>query len=174
MRSIRTLLNHPLAGAAIRYGMAGCTVAVVYLGVPLLLNGVLGLWIQFAIAIAYAMAIVLHFTLQRYFVFRHVDEFALSGRQQVGRYAGIAAVQYPTTALATAFLPRLIGVSPRVMFVAITLCISGTFFLLLRSHVFHTEAQDALIAESVAEAKEREVYEREHGNRQEPDPVSLP
>lgn len=146
MRSLRVLLGHPFAGAAIRYGVAGAIVAGVYLGIPLLLNGVLGVPIEVAIPLAYLLAITLHFNLQRHFVFAHVDRFALSARRQIGRYVVIGAIQYPTTALATAFLPGLLGVSERVMFVIITLCISVAFFLVLRGHVFHPSGEEMAAA----------------------------
>lgn len=114
--------------------------AGVYLAIPLFLNGVMGVPIQVAIPLAYVLAVTLHFNLQRHFVFRHVDAFALSVRQQIGRYVAIGAIQYPTTALAIAFLPELLGVSQRVMFVIVTISISIVFFLILRGHVFHASA----------------------------------
>lgn len=131
------MAGHPLAASTLRYGIAGATVAGVYLAIPLVLNGVAGVPIQVAIPIAYVLAVSLHFTLQRLFVFRHVDEFALAPRQQVARYLLIGSIQYPTTALATALLPGALGVSERVVFVATTLAMSLTFFLILRGHVFH-------------------------------------
>lgn len=134
--------------------MAGATVAAFYLAVPLLLNGLLGIPIEVAILIAYILAVTLHFNLQRHFVFRQVDAFALSVRQQIGRYLIIGAIQYPTTALATAVLPGLLGVSERVVFVAVTIVMSLTFFLLLRGHVFHPDAEEELTAEAAAEARE--------------------
>jgi putative flippase GtrA len=143
MHAIRTLIRHPFAGPAIRYGIAGATVAGVYLAIPLVLNGVFGVEIQIAIPIAYVLAVSLHFNLQRLFVFRHVESFALSTRQQIGRYVAIGAIQYPTTALATALLPGALGVSERVMFVITTLFISVTFFLVLRGHVFHGHGSPA-------------------------------
>jgi putative flippase GtrA len=139
MSRIRALAAHPLAGPSLRYAMAGGTVAAVYLAIPLGLNGGFGVAIQVAIPIAYVLAVSLHFMLQRHFVFRHVDEFALSARQQIGRYLMIGAIQYPATALATALLPGALGVSERVTFVGITVLISVAFFLILRGHVFHAE-----------------------------------
>lgn len=150
MRHVRTLLRRPFAGAAIRYGIAGSIVAGVYLSVPLLLNGVLDVAIEVAIPIAYLLAVTLHFNLQRHFVFRHVDEFALTTRQQIGRYVMVGAIQYPITALATAFLPDLLGISDGVTFVITTLCFSGTFFLVLRGHVFHPDAEREIVAETIA------------------------
>jgi putative flippase GtrA len=137
MQAARTLVNHPTAGPTIRYGVAGLTVALVYLGVPLVLNGALGMAIQITIPIAYVLAVSLHFTLQRHFVFRHVAKFALSGREQAARYVALGALQYPTTAVSTALLPGLLGLSPRATFVCTSLAISVIVFLVLRGQVFH-------------------------------------
>lgn len=153
MQSARALLRSPLAGPLVRYGAAGATVALVYLAVPLVLNGALGVPIEVAIPVAYVLAVTLHFNLQRHFVFRHIDEFALSTRQQIGRYVAIGAIQYPVTALATALLPKLLGVSQRVVFVLVTLMMSLTFFLLLRGHVFHPDVEPELIAEAAADQR---------------------
>jgi putative flippase GtrA len=157
MRSIRALLGHELTGPLIRYGIVGGCVALVYLGVPLLLHDVVGISIEVAIPIAYVLALTLHFNLQRHFVFRHIDEFALSTRQQIGRYVMIAAVQYPTTALATAFLPGLLHISSDAAFLIISLSISLTAFLMLRGHVFHPTVEEELIMEEQAERRESAV-----------------
>ncbi len=142
---------------------------------PLVLNGLIGVPIQIAIPFAYLLAVTLHFNLQRHFVFRHVDEFALSVRQQTGRYLVIGAVQYPTTALATAFLPGLLGVSQRVTFLLVTLVMSVTFFLVLRGQVFHPNVEEELIAEATAEQRaadeERGTGETADGRQTEPDPA---
>ena len=130
---------------------------MVYLAVPLLLHDLLGLPIEAAIPIGYALAITLHFNLQRHFVFRHIDEFALTAKQQIGRYVVIAAIQYPITALATAVLPGLLHISADAAFVIITLTISLTFFLVLRGHVFHPGVKEELIIEAHAEHPESDI-----------------
>jgi putative flippase GtrA len=137
MRRVRVLLAHPLAGSTLRYAIAGAVVGLVYLGGPILLNGVLGLPIEVAIPISYLTAICLHFNLQRHFVFRHVAEFALSRREQAWRYVMIAAVQYPTTAVLTAVLPGLTGWSPQAAYLLIATTMSLTFFIVLRTAIFH-------------------------------------
>lgn len=142
MQRLRPLAGHPLVGPTLRYGVAGSAVAVVYLGLPLLLNGVLDVAIQIGIPTAYALAIVLHFTLQRHFVFRHVSKFALSGREQAGRYVVVAAIQYPVTALSTALLPGVVGLSEPQTYICTALAISISFYLVLRSHVFHPKEED--------------------------------
>jgi putative flippase GtrA len=141
MLPVRALFDHPLTWPTIRYAIAGLTVASVYLGLPIALNGIFGMPIEAAIPIAYVVAISLHFTLQRLFVFRHVETFALSRREQAMRYVAIAAVQYPTTALSTAILPGLLHVSERAAYLGTALVVAVTFYVVLRTHVFHPTAE---------------------------------
>jgi putative flippase GtrA len=141
MSRVRTLLRHPLAGVGLRFAITGSIVALVYIGTPVFLNGGAGVPIEVAIPIAYVLAVSLHFNLQRRFVFRHVAEFALSRRQQIGRYLMVGAVQYPTTAIATAVLPKVLGLSQRVTYVVVTLTMSLFFFVLLRTVIFHPTAE---------------------------------
>jgi putative flippase GtrA len=170
MRLIRTLLRHDFAGPLIRYGIAGACVALVYLGVPLLLHDVVGIPIEVAIPIALALALTVHFNLQRRFVFRHIDEFALTTRQQIGRYAVMAAIQYPTTAVATAVLPGLLDISSDAAFLIISAMISLTAFLLLRGHVFHPDIDGELLAEAGAEHRDKPP-EAADDTRRAADPV---
>jgi putative flippase GtrA len=153
------LLRHPLAGVGLRYAMTGAVVGLVYIGTPVVLNSGAGVAIELAIPIAYVLAVSLHFNLQRHFVFRHV-EFALSRRQQVGRYLLIGAVQYPTTAIATAVLPHVLGLSQRATYVVVTLTMSLVFFLLLRAHIFHPTTEPELRGD-VGSRTELEVAELE-------------
>jgi putative flippase GtrA len=145
MRRLPLLLSHPLAGPGLRYVVAGAIVALVYLGVPVLLNVVIGLPVEAAIPIAYVLAISLHFTLQRTFVFHHVEEFALSTRGQIKRYCMIAAVQYPTTAVATAILPGVLHLPQRDTYVLVTLTTSVISFTVLRTLIFHGDNDDHLL-----------------------------
>lgn len=158
------LASHPLAGPGLRYGIAGATVAGVYLGIPVVLNGGAGVPIQVVIPIAYLLAVCLHFNLQRHFVFRHVAAFALTRRAQIARYVAIGAVQYPTTALATALLPELLRLSPRATFVLWSLTMSGVFFLVLRRHIFHP-TKDLDLPHTHPAATEPEAGELELLNR---------
>lgn len=135
------LLSHPLAGVGLRFAITGSIVALVYIGTPVLLNGAAGVPIEVCIPIAYVVAVSLHFNLQRHFVFRHVADFALSRRQQIGRYVMIGAVQYPTTAIATAVLPKILGLSQRVTYVVVTLTMSLFLFVLLRTVIFHATTE---------------------------------
>src|SRR6516165_4502719 len=74
----------------VRFGLTGLFVFVVYTGGTLLLSGPVGLPIVLAIAIAYPLAIVINFTLQRYFVFLDRETFALHWKAQLARYVAAA------------------------------------------------------------------------------------
>jgi putative flippase GtrA len=121
----------------LRYTVAGGLVALLYVGGTLLLSGPVGLPIQIAIPIAYAVAVACHFLLQRLFVFRHEGGFALSAREQIVRYLIIAATQYPATAALTALLPAIFDISERTAYLITVVVISLTFFFVLRWGVFH-------------------------------------
>jgi putative flippase GtrA len=124
---------------ALRYVVTGGTVALVYLGLGLLLSGPLGVPIQIAIPVAFALSLMLNYMLQRHFVFGHSESFALSGRAQFVRYAQIGVAQYAFTAGATALLPGPLGVSEQVVYVVAALTAPVITFLLLRLVVFHAE-----------------------------------
>jgi putative flippase GtrA len=125
----------------IRYLGAGGLVASVYLGLTLILSGPAGFPIQAAIPVSYATALCLHFSLQRWFVFRNAEEFALAMHHQVGRYLLIALFQYACTAIATALLPDALGVSSQVVYVVTAVLLAGVTFLLLRTRVFHAPSE---------------------------------
>jgi len=151
MRQLRALLAHDLTGPLIRYGISGGFVGLVYLSLPLLLHDVVGLPLEGAIPIAYAVAITLQFNLQRHFVFRHLDEFELTTRQQIARYGVLAGVQYPTTAIATAVLPGVLHISSDATYLIVAASVAVIVFLVLRSHVFHPTIEEELRMESQAE-----------------------
>jgi putative flippase GtrA len=122
----------------LRFALVGATVACVYVGLTLLLSGPLGIAIEIAILVAYVLAVILHFLLQRYVVFRGTGEFALSVRAQVLRYVLIGIVQYSLTAAATNLLPGPLDLSEQVVYVLTVIVISAMTFLFLRSRVFHS------------------------------------
>lgn len=173
-------------GQTIRYGMVGVLVGLVHLGLPVLLNSKFRIQIEIVIPAAYVTAATLHFNLQRRFVFRHVEEVALTTREQIRRYAAAGAFQYPAAGLATAFLPSPLGVSQRAVFVCATLAVSLTAFLVYRVHIFHgstaTEARPSgsttcdgwRHTRSAPEADAAEVeFVRRGRGRDRPDQVDL-
>ena len=137
MRRLREFVGSFLTWATLRFAVSGLVVGLFYLGMPLLVNAVLGVPLEACLPVIYVLAVMLQFTLQRLFVFRHVSEFALSTRRQVLWYVMIAAIQYPLSAAATAVLPGWLGLRERVVYVAATLLIAFATFLFLRRNVFH-------------------------------------
>lgn len=123
----------------IRFVTAGGTVAVVYLCTTLLLN-TLGLDIQIAIPIGYCVGLVLQFSLQRYYVFANHDQFSLEIHKQLGRYIVAAAVQYGATAALTHWLPGLLGLNERIVYVGVTIVAAGVAYVVNRMFVFTGES----------------------------------
>jgi putative flippase GtrA len=128
-----------ILGQGIRYGIAGATVALVSLGGTIALAQGFGLPFEAAFAIGYTLALITHFTLQRFFVWSHHEEFALPVHQQLVRYLPVALSNYGIVALAIAVLPRALGISSLVVYVVTLLLVTLLSFLILRSRVFHAE-----------------------------------
>jgi putative flippase GtrA len=146
MRSAReqiAYLSSPssgLIGQLFRFGLVGGSVALLYLTVTTVLSQVLGVPFQLALAIGFGAGLLMHFTLQRLFVWTHHDEFALGLRPQVGRYLAMAAAQYGVTAASTALLPGALGVATVVVYLATMVVVTITGFLLMRFVIFHAES----------------------------------
>jgi putative flippase GtrA len=129
--------NSGLLGQLVRYGLAGGLVTLLYLTVTTVLSQVVGLPFELALAIGFACALLLHFTLQRLFVWVHSDGFALRVGHQVRRYLLMAGSQYGLTALSTAVLPRALGLPTEVIYLATMVVVTGAGFLLMRFVIFH-------------------------------------
>ncbi|HTB71370.1 MAG TPA: GtrA family protein [Solirubrobacteraceae bacterium] len=126
-----------LKGQLVRFGLTGGLVTVVYLTVTTVLSQLVGLPFQLALAIGFVSAILLHFTLQRLFVWIHDTGFALPLRHQVVRYLLMAGTQYGGTAVSTAILPGALGVSTELVYLATMLVATTTGFLVMRFIIFH-------------------------------------
>jgi putative flippase GtrA len=125
-----------LLGQGVRYGLAGGTVAVVYLSTTTVLAEVVGLPFQAALAIGFCVALVVHFNLQRFFVWIHHDEFALPLHHQAGRYLTVAGTQYGLTIASTALLPAALGVSAEIVYLVTVAVLASTNFLVFRHGIF--------------------------------------
>jgi putative flippase GtrA len=126
-------------GQGLRYAIAGTIVAVWYLGTTTILADLVGLAFQLALVIGFLSAMLVHFTLQRLFVWVHHSEFALGLRAQVGRYLLVAGFQYGVTAAATSVLPHALGVPVTPVYLATAIALAATNFLIFRGGVFHAE-----------------------------------
>jgi putative flippase GtrA len=139
---VRTLKapDSGLFGQGVRFGLAGGTVALVYLATTTGLAEVVGLPFQAALAIGWCVAIVVHFTLQRLFVWAHHEEFALPLHYQLGRYLAAAAAQYAITVASTSVLPSALGVSTELVYLATVAVVLSANFLLFRNGIFHPKS----------------------------------
>lgn len=133
----RSALAALFTGETLRYAIGGSFTTVVYVGMTLALSGPVGAPIQVAIPCSYATALVLHFLLQRRFVFRREDGFTLEPQHQLRRYLTTAGVQYGLAAASTAVLPGVLGVHEQIVYAVTALTLAAGTFLILRAHVFH-------------------------------------
>lgn len=120
-----------------RFVLAGGFVALIYVVTTTVLAEIVGLAFEAALAIAFAVALVAHFTLQRLFVWRQETSFALPLQHQLIRYLALAGFQYGVTAAITATVPSALGVDPELVYLPTVAVLSTTNFLILRSRIFH-------------------------------------
>jgi N-acetyl-alpha-D-muramate 1-phosphate uridylyltransferase len=160
VRSLRALrTSSDLRGQGARYALAGCAVATVYLLTTTILAVGVGLPFQVALISGFAVALSLHFTLQRLFVWTHRDGFALPFRRQMGRYLLTAGAQYGLTAASTSLLPPVLGLAPELVYLATAPILTTANFLVFRHGVFHPK---------VAEPEAEPARESESGAEREP------
>ncbi len=125
------------AGQGFRYAVAGITVLLWYLGTTTILADVVGLPFQLALAIGFLTAVLLHFTLQRFFVWVHHGEYALGLGAQVGRYLLVVGFQYAVTAVSTAVLPSALDLPVTLVYYATAIGLASMNFLVFRGGIFH-------------------------------------
>ena len=130
-----------LSSAAVlaRFALSGSAVAIVHLGAVTALS-LMGLPIQLALAIGFVLALALHFTLNRNWVFASRDGFARGLRAQGARYLCVALGSYGLTSLALAVLPDALGAPELAVFVTVTVGLGLVGFVVMRSWVFGSSA----------------------------------
>ncbi len=128
-----------LLGQGARFAIAGGTVAVVSIAITVTLAEGVGLPFEVAFAIGFGTGIVLHFTLQRLFVWAHDDGFALAIHHQLARYLPIALGNYGLTSASIAILPHVLGVPTVYVYLGTTATFTVISFLLFRTRVFHPD-----------------------------------
>src|SRR4051812_38262984 len=100
----------------LRFAIVGAATATTYFVLTLLLVGALDAPIQLAMVIAYPLSLVVHFSGQRWFVFRSTRGFALAMQHQAGRYLLIGGAQLALSLVLTSLLPGWLGVDERVVY----------------------------------------------------------
>lgn len=131
-----------MLGQGARFALAGATVALVYLASTTALADVVGLPFQVALPIGYSLGLIVHFTLQRVFVWAHGEAFALALHHQALRYLSVAAVQYGVTAASTALLPSALGVPTELVYVVTVALVTATNFVVFRHGIFHADGEE--------------------------------
>ncbi|MCW2996408.1 MAG: GtrA family protein [Conexibacter sp.] len=135
--ALSATLRHPLTAQLARYGIAGAITLVLGAIVVLLLSGPGGLAIQLAIPLSYPVIAVVHFSLQRHFVFVG-GEYALAGGAQLGRYLLVAVVgHYGCVAGGTAFLHDVAGLGDQLAYLIMVSTMPIVMFVVMRLRVFH-------------------------------------
>jgi putative flippase GtrA len=137
-RSLRSPDSGTL-GQGLRFAISGGIVMLVYLATTTLLASVVGLHFQLALAIGFCAGLLVHFTLQRVFVWTHHEEFALPLHDQIGRYLLVAGAQYGLTAASTALLPAALGVPTEAVYLATVAVIVCANFIVFRHGIFHAK-----------------------------------
>ena len=126
------------AGRPARFVFSGTVVAACQFTAMTLFVSVAGLPAQVSLVLAYALALALHFTLNRQFVFASRQGYALHLSAQGRRYVLVALLSYAVTAAAVAVVPPLLNTSPLVAFYAAAAAQAVIVFLLLRHWVFRS------------------------------------
>jgi len=136
--ALSATLRHPLTAQLGRFAIAGLVTLVLGAVVVLLLSGPAGLAIQLAIPLSYPVIAVVHFSLQRRFVFAGDGTYALGGGAQLRRYLLVAVVgHYGCVAGGTAFLDHVAGLGDQVAYLVMVCTMPIVMFVVMRLRVFH-------------------------------------
>jgi putative flippase GtrA len=132
-----------LTAQGLRFVLAGGAVFLVHLSATTVFAVVVGLPFQVALLAGYGVAIVVHFSMQRLFVWTHREGFALSLQRQLGWYLLVSAAQYGVTALSTLLLPPVLGISAEAVFLIVVPAQAVVNFILYRNGIFHPPSPHA-------------------------------
>ncbi len=142
-RNLALLRTDAVLAQGVRFAFSGVVVSIVYIAITTLLSQVWHLRFQFALVIGWSAAVAVHFTLQRTFVWKGQQQFALPFRRQVRRYLIVAVSQLGVTTASTTFLPSALGVSAEVVYLATVSLVTLLNFVVFRHGVFHPEVPAA-------------------------------
>jgi len=140
--SIRaTLLRRvPPLAVILRFLVTGGSVAALHLGLVSAMV-LLGVHIQAALIVSYAVSLTVHFTLNRQWVFATDQGYAFHLTLQGVRYLCAAAISYAGSAAAVALLPGPLGLPDLAVFFLATGAMTCVTFVVLHLWVFRA-AQD--------------------------------
>jgi putative flippase GtrA len=109
----------------------------VYVLTTTLLADFAGLPFQLALSVGFCVAILMHFTLQRVFVWVHREEFALPLHHQAGRYVLFAGMQYVFTSASTSLLPSTLDLPTEAVYLGTVAILASANFIIFRNRIFH-------------------------------------
>ena len=135
----RTLLTSRRAPRVVRFAISGGLVAALSVSVVTVLV-LAGAPAQVALLIAYTLALALHFTLNRAFVFATQHGYALELSAQGRRYLVVALISYALTALSLALVPAALDAPRLPVYYATAAILAVVNFLVLRRWVFGADA----------------------------------
>ena len=130
------LRQHPTVQRLGRFALSGVVVQSAYAALMAVFLLGAGLPRQLALVLAYAGALIVHFTLNRQFVFAPSDGYAHGLSSHGKRYLVTAVVVYGVTALGLAVLPGALGIAPYLAWLTVTVTIGVLNFMLLGRLVF--------------------------------------
>lgn len=130
------LRHHSTVQRLGRFALSGFAVQAVYAAVMAICLIGIGFGRQGALAVAYSAALIVHFTLNRQFVFTRDDGYDHGVAAHGTRYLVTAAIVYVITATGLALLPEALGIAPYVAWLLITGSIAILNFVALGRLVF--------------------------------------
>jgi putative flippase GtrA len=134
-----------------RFAVTGATVAVYSLAVMTVLVVATPLPTQVCLALTYATALFLHFTLNRRWVFASHTGYRLHLSAQGARYLTVALAAYCVTALALATIPGATGAPTLLVYYVVAATLAAFSFLALGRWVF--AGAETLAAEDPPQAR---------------------
>ena len=126
----------------IRFILAGGIVAIVSLTTTITLADGVGLPFQLALVLAIIVAVTLHFTLQRFLVWRTHEAFVHAFHQQLWRFLAVVGTQYVITAAITATVPALLGVPVTAVYFGTLVAVAASNFFVFR-RIFRSDRTGA-------------------------------
>jgi putative flippase GtrA len=130
------LRRHPTVRRLGRFALSGVAVQGVYTALMAVLLLGVDLGRQPALAVSYTAALIVHFTLNRQFVFAPGDGYVHGLSSHGKRYVLAAILVYGVTALGLAVVPGALGVEPFVAWILMMVVIAAGNFALLGRFVF--------------------------------------
>jgi putative flippase GtrA len=136
---LRRLPRHAVVS---KFALTGLVVGATHLGLVSVLV-LAGMPIQAALALSFVVALALHFTLNRQWVFAPDSGYALHFSRQGLRYLFAAGLSYAGTSISVAILPDVLGIPELAVFFLAAGAMACISFAILHLWVFHAAPDEA-------------------------------